>query len=211
MTVVGMGPGAPEYITPAALQRIGKADVLVGGKRHLELFTGLDCEKKVLGAGTDFKEILNRKGNVVVLASGEPGLYGILDLVLRCVEREKVEVIPGISSVQYFLAKLKIPMKDLAVVSLHGRKQDLLSKMKEHATVVVLTDERHTPGYIAGILKQNGILNRTIYVGQNLSYEDETIEEYTVEELAKSQKEFAMNVVVVTCGNLPSASPIIFS
>lgn len=121
VTVVGVGPGAREYIVPAALRRIEQADVLVGGKRHLKLFEELECVKIAIETGLDFKDILNRKGRVVILASGDPGLYGILDVVLKYVNKEEVEVIPGISSVQYIMAKLGMPMKDVAVVSLHGR------------------------------------------------------------------------------------------
>lgn len=210
VTVVGVGPGAREYIVPAALRKIEQADVLVGGKRHLKLFEELDCVKIAIETGLDFKDILNREGRVVILASGDPGLYGILDVVLKYVNKEEVEVIPGISSVQYIMAKLGMPMKGAAVVSLHGRKTDIVTRVKEYGTLVVLTDENHDPPFIARLLKDSGIKDRFLYVGENLSYDNEVIERYTVEELAQSRKKFDINVVVITCGNMPSASPTDF-
>ncbi|MCR4429580.1 MAG: precorrin-6y C5,15-methyltransferase (decarboxylating) subunit CbiE [Tepidanaerobacteraceae bacterium] len=210
VTVVGVGPGARDYMVPAAIRRIEQADLLVGGKRHLNLFQDLKCEKIPLEKGLNFEDVFSRKGCVVILASGDPGLYGILDLVLKYANREEVEVIPGISSAQYIMAKLALPMKDSAVVSLHGRMADMASLVNEYRTLVVLTDENHDPRFIARLLKENGIKDRILYVGENLSYDNEEIEKYTVEELARSQKKFDINVVVITCGNMPSASRTAF-
>lgn len=75
---------------------------------------------------------------------------------------------------------------------------------------MVLTDENHDPPFIARLLKDSGIKDRFLYVGENLSYDNEVIERYTVEELAQSRKKFDINVVVITCGNMPSASPTDF-
>ncbi|MDI3481366.1 MAG: cobalt-precorrin-7 (C5)-methyltransferase [Tepidanaerobacteraceae bacterium] len=210
VTVVGVGPGAREYIVPAALRRIEQADVLVGAKRHLNLFKELKCEKIPLEKGLNFAEVLSRNGRVVILASGDPGLYGILDAVLKYVKKEEVEVIPGISSAQYIMAKLLLPMKNSAVVSLHGRTAEIAEHAKKYDTLVVLTDENHDPPFIARILKESGIRDRVLYVGENLSYDNEVIARYTVEELAQCRKKFDINVVVITCGNMPSASPTAF-
>ncbi|MCX6089249.1 MAG: precorrin-6y C5,15-methyltransferase (decarboxylating) subunit CbiE [Candidatus Atribacteria bacterium] len=206
VTVVGIGPGTWEYVTPAALQKIEGADVLVGGKRQLALFQDIDCIKIPFEKGMDFPVLFHRTGQIVILASGDPGLYGVLNLVLKYVSKEYIEVIPGISSVQYIMAKLRMPMKNMAVISLHGREEDIASKVKEYDTLVVLTDENHDPRFIAQILKQGGIKDRIVYVGQNLSYENEKIERYTVEELMENQKKFDINLVVITCGNMPLGS-----
>ncbi|ADL07093.1 precorrin-6y C5,15-methyltransferase (decarboxylating) subunit CbiE [Thermosediminibacter oceani] len=210
VSVVGIGPGAPEYITPAALKRIKEAEVLVGAKRHLNLFKDLACKKIPLEAGLDLGKVLKSPGRVAVIATGDPGIYGILDLVLKHVSEEEVDVIPGISSVQYMMARLRLPAKDTAVVSLHGRGGDIVSAVRNHSTVVVLTDPVNNPVKIARLLLENGILDREIYVGQNLSYENEAIEKYGVKELAGSTGEFDINVVVIRiCGNTESEYPMI--
>jgi cobalt-precorrin-7 (C5)-methyltransferase len=207
ISVVGIGPGHPDYITPFALKRIRKADVLIGGRRQLKLFEHIPCEKIIFKNEINFDKALNHPGNVVVLASGEPGLYGILDLVLKYRRREDIDVIPGISSIQYMMARLAIPMKDMTVVSIHGREGDLTAKAMQFKTIVVLTDREHNPQYIAQKLKKNDIIDVTIYVGQNLSYEDEIIESFSVEKLSKSKRNFGLNVVVITrCGNMDLAS-----
>lgn len=209
LKVVGIGPGSRDYITAAAIKAIKGAKTLVGSKRQLESFEDVDCAKILLGFGSDCKDVFTSGDGMVVLASGEPGLYGILDLVLKYVPAEFVEVIPGISSVQYMMAKLKLPMKDAVVVSLHGRDGKVAYKVKDHSTVIVLTDKNRGPIYIAKALIKSHIREVDIYVGENLSYDDEIINKYAPEELAKSKNHFGMNVVVIKkCINMTTESPM---
>ena len=46
--IVGCGPGLKAYISPKALYNVKKADILVGSRRLLKLFPGVDAEKIVL-------------------------------------------------------------------------------------------------------------------------------------------------------------------
>ena len=50
ITVVGIGPGDTQYLTPRAQQAISLAEVLVGGKRHLATFGGHGRETRLLDA-----------------------------------------------------------------------------------------------------------------------------------------------------------------
>ncbi|OXT08914.1 precorrin-6y C5,15-methyltransferase (decarboxylating) subunit CbiE [Thermoanaerobacterium thermosaccharolyticum] len=202
VTIVGIGPGNKKFITTYALERIKEADVLVGGRRHLEEFKDIDCEKIMINASTDYHGILNKEGNIVILASGEPSLYGIAEVILKYVDNKQLEIIPGISSIQYMCAKLKITMNDLAVVSLHGRTEDLVKKVKENKKVAIFTDDTHTPQFVAAMLKEKNLQDRKIHVGENLSYDTERIYSFTVEELLNCNKKFDLNVVVITCGNI---------
>lgn len=206
ITVVGIGPGHPDYITPIALKKIQSADVIIGGRRQLKMCEGVSCTKILFDGKLDLEKALDNPGNVVVLASGDPAIYGILDKVLSLRKKEEIEVIPGISCIQYILGKLKMPMKNVCVISLHGREQELIEKVKQYKSVVVLTDKIHTPCYTAQSLKQAGIVDVNIYVGENLSYENEKIREFSVEALAESTQNFDLNVVVITrCGSMDSA------
>ncbi|WHE07736.1 precorrin-6y C5,15-methyltransferase (decarboxylating) subunit CbiE [Thermoanaerobacterium thermosaccharolyticum] len=202
VTIVGIGPGNKKFITTYALERIKEADVLVGGRRHLEEFKDIDCEKIMINASTDYHSILNKEGNIVILASGEPSLYGIAEVILKYVDKKQLEIIPGISSIQYMCAKLKITMNDLAIVSLHGRTEDLVKKLKENKKVAIFTDDTHTPQFVAAMLKEKNLQDRKIHVGENLSYDTERIYSFTVEELLNCNKKFDLNVVVITCGNI---------
>lgn len=200
--IVGIGPGSPDYLTKIAKRKIMDAKVLLGGKRQLEIFD-VDAKKIPIEKGIDFGKIFNTYEDIVVLASGDPSIYGILDLVLRYVKKDRVEVIPGISSIQYIMAKLKIPFKKSCIVSLHGRNDDLIPKVLEYERVFVLTDNVNTPQCIAKKLLKEGLTDRVIHVAENLSYLSENISCFTVKQLAEYSKEFRLNVVVIEkCGSM---------
>lgn len=60
LTVVGMGPAGLHLMTPAARESVATADVLVGGKRHLQQFPDFTGERFALGA--NIPELLTRIG-----------------------------------------------------------------------------------------------------------------------------------------------------
>lgn len=211
ISVVGVGPGHPDFLTFAAIKRIKEADLLIGAKRHLELFPDLRCEKIAFDSRVDLCGLLKKKGRIVILASGDPGIYGILDAVLKCAGERDVEVLPGISAFQYMMAKLQLPAKGTAVLSMHGRKVDIVPVVKKHKVVVVFTDGENTPQKIAQTLLLNEITDRVIHVGENLSYPGERLKSFTVRELASCRDKFQLNLVVIEkCGNTDSESPMTF-
>ena len=62
----------------------------------------------------------------------------------------------------------------------------------------VLTDfNENTPQKIAEKLTENGMGKATVYIGENLSYDDEKIYEYRAEELKDIGHKFKMNVVIL--------------
>lgn len=211
VSVVGVGPGDPLYLTALARKRIEEAEVLVGGERLLAVFSAVRGEKIPLTGKTDLGGIFRRFRRVVVLASGDPLLFGVLDWVLRLVPPEEVEVIPGISSVQYMLARLRLPLKSVAVTSLHGREGKIVPLVQSYETVVVFTDEKHTPVTIARELAEAGLGACWIYVGENLSTAEELIWCFRVEELMRERRNFGLNLVVIRrCTPFPLASPMVF-
>ncbi|MGB9779781.1 precorrin-6y C5,15-methyltransferase (decarboxylating) subunit CbiE [Caldanaerobacter sp.] len=202
VTIVGVGPGSRRFISFYALEKIKNAEVLVGGRRHLEEFYDISCEKIAIDTSLEFKELLKRKENIVILSSGDPLLYGIAETILKYVDKDEVEIIPGISSVQYLCAKIKVSERGLQVLSLHGREEDFIGTLLKHKKVAIFTDAVRTPQYIAKKLKEKGIENVRIFVGENLSYDEERIYEFSVQELLEFNQDFRLNVVVITCGNM---------
>ena len=86
-----------------------------------------------------------------------------------------MNIIPGVSSVQYMFAKLGISWEDAYLGSLHGRDEDIIDKVKNFRKTAFLTGNEHSYKYIAKILLENGYGDRTMCVGCNLSYDDELI------------------------------------
>ncbi|HOV80607.1 MAG TPA: precorrin-6y C5,15-methyltransferase (decarboxylating) subunit CbiE [Bacillota bacterium] len=188
--VVGVGPGAPEYVTPAALKAVEKADVLVGGERNLAIFRGFSGStfeiKNNLEEMIDFIK-KNRMDNkkVAVLASGDPGMFGILACLRENFSPADLNVIPGISTVQYACARLAIPWHDAVAVSTHGRgRNELVDRVYRGQKVVVLPGPAEPPYELARTLKAAGAGNKRVFVCSDLSYPDEEIRFFFLEELA---------------------------
>ncbi|MBU7007048.1 precorrin-6y C5,15-methyltransferase (decarboxylating) subunit CbiE [Phosphitispora fastidiosa] len=184
--VIGVGPGHPDYITPEASRLINEADILVGGERLLELYK--DTGKELYPVKNNLQEMAGyireryRHRSIAVLASGDPAFYGILEHLKRNFAASELKVSPGISSAQLACARLGISWHDAAFHSVHGRGADGLADLvRVHPKVIVLTDPSRTPAVIAGMLAAEGIKGKKIYVCENLSYADEHIGEFTIE------------------------------
>lgn len=198
--VVGLGPGHRDYILPIALKIINNSDIIIGGKRHLE---SVDTENKEvyildgrLESFIDFiKENYNEK-KIAVVVSGDTGFYSLLKYIKRNLNKEIIEVIPGISSMQYMFSKLGESWDDAYIGSLHGREENFIEKIKEYKKVGLLTDKKWTPSKIANELVENNLKHRTIYVGENLSYEDEKIYKFKSDDI-KENAPYKMSVVVI--------------
>ncbi|HWI54999.1 MAG TPA: precorrin-6y C5,15-methyltransferase (decarboxylating) subunit CbiE [Desulfobacteria bacterium] len=183
--VVGIGPGSPEYITPAAEAMVRDSDVLIGGERALKAFDSLNKKrfliKNNLKEMVDFINKHRIDFKVAVLASGDPSFFGILEFLKRNFSKSELEVTPGISSAQLACARLCISWHDAAFFSVHGRNTEGLCRIaREFGKVIVLTDPKNTPGVIARGLVREGLSARKVYVCENLSTDDEGITEWEI-------------------------------
>jgi cobalt-precorrin-7 (C5)-methyltransferase len=195
ITVVGVGPGNPKFLTSYALEKIKEAKVLIGGKRLLEQFD-TRAKKIPYDRNFDLKSIDKLGDGVVILASGDPLLYGIANTLLKNFGEEKIEIIPGISCVQYMASKLKISLNDAKVVSVHGREEKL-EEILNYKKIFIFTDKENTPQKIAKDLRKASCTDYVIFVGENLSYENEKICRFTLKELAEYEYEFGINLVLL--------------
>jgi len=188
VTVVGIGPGHPDHITPAAVKRINEADIIIGATRVLAAIDTRDKRVVDISAGLDgavraIEE--NRKENVVVVVSGDPGFYSMLKTIRDRLPGLHPDVVPGISSIQLLFARIGRQWQDVALTSAHGRTlADLDKTIERHGRICVLTDNIHTAPAIARHLTLRGIDGRAV-AGENLSYEDEKIVDTTLAELSK--------------------------
>ena len=192
LTVVGMGPAGLHLMTPAAREAVATADVLVGGKRHLQQFPDFTGEQFVLGA--NILELLNwicahQEQRVVVLASGDPLFYGIGTRVVAHFGIENVRIIPGISAVQYLCAQSGIDMNDMWLTSSHGRSV-CFDELARHNKVAMVTDAQCGPREIAQQLKGD----RWMVICENLAMDYERIHFLPVSEV---NADYDMNAVVI--------------
>lgn len=181
--VVGIGPGHRQYILPAAIEALNSSDYILGFPRAISSLSFLDNELIKVNSLKEIMEFINKNsGTIAIVASGDPGFYGVLEYLKNNLQ-EDLSVIPGITSFQYLTAKLKKSWSNAYLGSMHGRKSDFLKHVMENKLSIWLTDKENSPNYLCETLVENNIIGR-VYVGENLSYEDERIIEGTPEEIA---------------------------
>lgn len=196
--VVGVGPGGEEYLTPAARRAIDKAHAFVGGERALR-FAPSDKPRMVISRKLEeVAEFIERYSsmNVAVLTSGDATLFSILGFLRKRFPEEKLEVIPGISSVQLCFARIKEPWNGARVVSLHGRSGKL-EELRREEKVVIMCDSKNPPQKVAkALLTRWG--NCRCAVCENLTLPEERVVVATLEEVARES--FGGNSVMVVWG-----------
>ncbi len=130
--VAGIGPGSREDITPAVMEAVREADVVVGYKYYFQfveqyLKPGCECidtgMKKERERAEQAFQIAEQDKTVVVISSGDAGIYGMAPLIYE-MKRERqsdieIETLPGISAFQKAASLLGAPVgHDLCIISL---------------------------------------------------------------------------------------------
>ncbi len=192
IALIGMGPGHIRYLTQEAIDTLRSVDCRIAFGRIAE--TARQIVEPVVEVHT-ISEIARHIPpglNSAILASGDACFYGILDYL----QRNGIvidHISPGLSSFQYMMAKLQRSWSQATLVSLHGREEQF-EKIINHPLSVVLTDKKHSPGMISLYLKEHGIQGK-MYIGYNLSYENEQIEEVAIGEAIEDNSWISVVVV----------------
>ena len=175
LNIIGIGPGNIDYILPIAKKKILESDLVLGFNRVLNDLVFLKNNKKFfLKSLKDIKNIVNKNlnKNISIVASGDPGFYGILEY-LKKNTKFKLNVLPGISSLQYFCSKLNFSWFNIKFYTLHGRNfNNLINFEEDFDKIFILTDKINNPKKICEKLLNQ---NYKIFIGENLSYKDEKI------------------------------------
>jgi len=145
ITVVGLGPGSAEWITPEAKQALAEATDLVGYQRYLDrvpLQSGqrrFGSDNKVEAERARHALSLAESGkNVCVVSSGDPGIFAMATAVLESVDHGPetwrsldIRIVPGVSAMQAAAARMGAPLgHDFCVLSLSDRLKpwDVIAK-----------------------------------------------------------------------------------
>ena len=165
ISVVGLDGGP---LDPVAEALVREATLVVGGRRHLREL-GVEPERSAPLVG-DLSEALEgieeTEGSVVVLASGDPGFFGIVRVLEDRFGREGLRVLPGRSSVALAFARAGLHWDDAVVVSAHGREpRRAVNVCRAYPKVAVLTSPRFGPAELARSLEGWG---RSLFVAEAL-------------------------------------------
>ncbi len=176
--VIGAGVAGQEGFSRRVLELIGRAEILLGGERQLELFPDFPGEKVTIGSnlGEVVERLKKNERQTVVLASGDPLFFGIGRYLLRNLPEAELEFVPNVSSVQYAFAKIKEPWDDAVFVSAHGRGlKGAVDRIVANDKAAVLTDEVNTPRAIAAEMIERGRDGYAAWLCENLGTAEERI------------------------------------
>lgn len=199
VVVIGIGDNGADSLSREALRRVSEAEVLAGGERHLEFFADHPAEKWPIR--DNLKEFAARlqaeKRRVVVLASGDPLFHGIAGYLANKIGRDRMEVLPNLSSMQLAFARLKESWHDAALLSCHAKPiEDIVDVVRDAKKVGLFTDNENTPARIARELLKAGIGGFTAHVCENLGGSDERISAWDLAELVDRSFD-PLNVLVL--------------
>jgi precorrin-6B C5,15-methyltransferase / cobalt-precorrin-6B C5,C15-methyltransferase len=193
IAVLGVDGGA---LPSESAELLARATLVAGGRRHLDALAPPGAERLALTGELEpaLDALAAHEGPACVLASGDPGFYGIVRALSARVGAEALDVRPAPSSVAVAFARLGLAWDDALVVSGHGRDPHAaLAAALRHPKVAILTAPAAPPAWYAERLAGSG---RALAVAMRLGEDDERIVRGTPEELARTT--FAEpNVLVV--------------
>jgi len=178
--VAGCGPGHPDYITEAVRIAVSSAELLVGTQHLLELFPDSLAER--LAVGKDMEALLNHIEEaspraIVVLTSGDTGLYSLARTLLKRFGSQRCRLIPGISAVQVACARLALDWHDLKIISAHGREPECsVGDLSGFKKIAILAGTENAKRWSAAMLEALGDAYTAIAC-ENLTWEEEKITE----------------------------------
>ncbi|HSM94235.1 MAG TPA: precorrin-3B C(17)-methyltransferase [Anaeromyxobacteraceae bacterium] len=135
LSIVGIGPGAPDQMTGAARAAVAAADLVVGYRNYLDLLGPL-LEGKERYAGKMTEEIDRARvaverarggARVALIGSGDAGVYGLAGLALELLreagwkrgDAPAVEIVPGVTALLSCAARVGAPLgHDFCAISL---------------------------------------------------------------------------------------------
>ncbi len=178
INVVGIGPGHRDWLLPVSHKVLSASDIVIGGRRQLAELTDIAKDTRLLeGNYAETVEwILAHAAtlNISVAVSGDTGFYSLLSYLKKHLPQVRLNVFPGIGSLQYFFGRLGLGWENALMLSAHGREL-ALDQFHENTLAATLTDGVMTPGAIASELILLEKEDLWMAVGENLSYDNETI------------------------------------
>ncbi|MGH9013242.1 MAG: precorrin-6y C5,15-methyltransferase (decarboxylating) subunit CbiE [Acidimicrobiia bacterium] len=184
VSVVGLIGG--ECFGTDARVAIDEATVVVGSDRQLELverarLLGPAAERVALtGALDDVLNVIDHRrsagGRVCILASGDPGFFGIVRVLGDRFGRPALAVHPAPSSIALAFARLGSSWDDAVVVSAHGRPLDeAVARLVPAGKAAVLTSPDSPPQVVAAALAGEGLGQQTAAVVTRIGEPEEAV------------------------------------
>lgn len=205
LSVVGLGPAGPEWLTPEAQAELAEADVLIGYQTYLDRVPARRGQRRrasdnrvELDRARDALALAASGSRVAVVSSGDPGIFAMASAVLEVVEQSpdcgeiEVRVVPGLSAMQAAAARVGAPLgHDFCVLSLSDqlKRWEVIEQRLEAAGAADLVLALYNPASRArreqltravAVLRRHRAPDTPVVVARAVGAEDERIEVTTL-------------------------------
>lgn len=212
ITLLGIGMGSREMLTVQGKNSLDQADLLIGARRMVDSVRRPDQDVFIEYRSQKIKDYIDSHpeyDNIVIVLSGDVGFYSGAKKLLDVLQQNKlsqnsfgsetagqsssvqntvkpeIQVQCGISSVVYFMSKIGLSWDDAKIVSAHGRRCNLISYIHNEKKVFAILGTSDGVAVLASKLVDYGMSDVLLYVGENLSYDNEKIFVKTAGELTE--------------------------
>ncbi|MEM1610141.1 MAG: cobalt-precorrin-7 (C(5))-methyltransferase [Sulfolobales archaeon] len=211
--IIGVGPGDPELLTLKGHRILGNCDIIAGWSSVIRRFSKLIAGKEIveisyLTEARDLEYIadLARSRCVAFLIHGDPSVsdWQLMEKLRKLCRSYGIEceIIPGVSSLNTALSREGLDMAEIIFISLHAEGaeryyEEIIKATSIGREIVVFPEPyRDGPQRVARYLVSKG-LKGTVKIYENLTYKDEHVYEYKLEDLAKEEREFSDLCVMI--------------
>ena len=210
ITLLGIGMGSPEMLTVQGKNSLDQADLLIGARRMVDSVRHPGQDVFVEYRSQEIKDYIDAHpeyDNIVIVLSGDVGFYSGAKKLLDVLQQDRqcqgvmnemgqgssvqdtvkpeIQVQCGISSVVYFMSKIGLSWDDAKIVSAHGRGCNLISHIRNEKKVFAILGTSDGVAVLSKKLVDYGMGDVLLYVGENLSYDNEKIFVKTADELTE--------------------------
>ena len=202
LTVIGLGEDGPDALAPAARALIDRAEVLIGGERHLAMIPDgtarrLTWRRPLSETMDDIRAASGQR--VVVLATGDPFCFGIGTTLRRAFPDEEIVTIPAPSAFSLARARLGWSADETVGVTLHGRPLETIrAYLAPGQRLLVLSHDGATPAAVAAQLTAVGYGASTLTVFAHMGGPDEACVTERAERWGETQVP-DLNTIAVEC------------
>ena len=201
LSIIGIGEDGLAGLGDEAKAAIGRAELVFGGARHLELADAAIRGERhgwLSPFERSVEAVLAARGRpVVVLASGDPFFYGVGVTLSRRIARAEMRVFPAPSSFSLAASRMGWALQDTVCVSLHGRPLDLIRPhLHPGSRILALTSDSNGPAALAALLSESGFGSSALTVLEALGGARERVSRHQAQNFALADADM-LNVCAV--------------
>lgn len=203
----GIGMGNTDGMTREAYHAFEEAEVIFGAERMLENLPGKGIKVPYYRADDIISYLIEHPQYTKVAAafSGDSGFYSGAQSMKKALEeanekgilKSETTILPGISSVSALAARFGVSWNDAVLASIHGRRTNVVNLVRKNTKVFLLLSGKNDFEMLVNKFREAGINHVKISAGYRLSYPDEKLFTFYLDEF--ETKLFDLQEGVYTC------------